>query len=52
MQDLFHFEQTGVGENGRILGELRATGIRPGFAERFELAGLSMPQGIFLGQRI
>ena len=51
MQDLFHFEQTGVAENGRILGELRPAGIRPTFAERFEASGISVPPGLFVGSR-
>jgi pilus assembly protein CpaF len=49
MQDLFRFEQTGVDEEGRVLGAIRPTGIRPGFADRFEAAKISLPDGIFLG---
>ena len=41
MQDLFRFEQTGIDTDGRVLGELRTTGIRPRFAEKFEVAGHS-----------
>ena len=37
MQDLFRFEQTGIDTDGRVLGELRTTGIRPRFAEKFEV---------------
>ena len=29
MQDIFKFEQTGIDDNGKILGELRPTGLRP-----------------------
>jgi len=29
LTDIFKFEQTGLGENGKILGDLKATGIRP-----------------------
>lgn len=46
MQDLFVFEQTGI-ENGRVLGRLRATGIRPSFMERFELANIHLPPSVF-----
>src|SRR5258708_4879869 len=46
MQDLFVFEQTGI-ENGRVQGRLRATGIRPGFVERFELANIHLPPAVF-----
>jgi len=47
MQDLFRFEQTGVDTDGRILGELRTTGIRPRFAEKFEVSGIHLPADLF-----
>jgi pilus assembly protein CpaF len=47
MQDLFRFEQTGVDTDGRILGELRTTGIRPRFAEKFEVSGIHLPTDLF-----
>ena len=37
MQDIFIFEQTGV-ENGKIVGRMKPTGIRPKFIQRFEVA--------------
>ena len=46
MQDVFVFEQTGVDE-GRIQGRLKPTGIRPHFAERFEVMGVHLPPNIF-----
>ena len=58
MTDIFKFEQTGVGLNGKILGELKATGIRPLFGPKLEAAGYKLgaeifmpPGGISLGQR-
>ncbi len=48
MQDLFKFAQTGVDEDGRILGRMVPTGIRPTFAERFEVAGIKLTEGLFL----
>lgn len=47
MQDVFVFEQKGIDKDGRIIGEFKATGIRPKFAERFRVSGLELPQGIF-----
>ena len=47
MQDLFRFKQEGVDTEGRVLGELRPTGIRPKFADRFEIAGIHLPQEIY-----
>jgi pilus assembly protein CpaF len=46
MQDVFVFEQTDVVE-GRIIGRLKPTGIRPHFVERFETMGIHPPANIF-----
>jgi pilus assembly protein CpaF len=58
LTDIFKFEQTGVGQGGKIQGELKATGIRPIFSPRLEAAGFKLsaeifmpPGGIHLGQR-
>lgn len=47
LQDLFVFEQKGVTEDGKIIGQLRSTGIRPKFWERFATAGISLPPDLF-----
>jgi pilus assembly protein CpaF len=47
MQDIFAFEQTGIRDDGKILGELRPTGLRPHASERIEAAGLSLPATLF-----
>jgi pilus assembly protein CpaF len=47
MQDLFRFEQTGIDTDGRVLGELRTTGIRPRFSEKFEVSGIHLPPDLF-----
>jgi len=44
--DLFVFEQTGL-ENGKVLGRLRATGLRPKFMDKIEAAGIHLPPSIF-----
>jgi pilus assembly protein CpaF len=46
MSDIFAFEQQGM-ENGRIVGRLKPTGIRPKFYERIEAAGITLPANIF-----
>jgi pilus assembly protein CpaF len=51
LQDLFRFQQTGVGEDGKVLGFTGATGIRPGFAEKFEQAGVVLPPDLFVPRR-
>jgi pilus assembly protein CpaF len=47
MTDIFRFEQTGLGSNGKILGELKPTGIRPMFIGRLEAAGFSLGVDVF-----
>ncbi|MBN2004877.1 MAG: CpaF family protein [Anaerolineae bacterium] len=44
--DIFKFEQTGF-ENGKVIGMLRPTGIRPKFMDRIEEAGIHLPPSIF-----
>ena len=44
--DLFVFEQTGL-ENGKVLGHIRPTGLRPNFMEKIEAAGIHLPPSIF-----
>ena len=51
MQDLFQFKQTGVDPEGQILGHMTATGLRPTFAEKFALAGIQLPESVFLARR-
>jgi len=47
MTDIFKFEQTGIDKEGRILGELRPTGIRPLFTPRLEAAGFRLGAEVF-----
>jgi pilus assembly protein CpaF len=46
MTDLFVFEQTGL-ENGKVIGRLRPTGLRPKFMEKIEQSGIHLPASIF-----
>jgi len=48
LTDIFKFEQTGVGLNGKIMGELKPTGIRPIFTPRLEAAGFKLGGDIFM----
>jgi pilus assembly protein CpaF len=52
MQDIFKFEQTGVDQDGRVLGRLRPTGIRPKCMERLEAHGLQMAAEAFSDVRM
>ena len=48
LQDLFRFRQTGVTPEGKIEGQIEPTGIRPVFAERFDVAGVTLPPDLFM----
>lgn len=46
MQDIFLFDQTGI-QNGRVMGSIVPTGLRPSFAEKFEVNDIHLPPDIF-----
>jgi pilus assembly protein CpaF len=48
LTDIFKFEQTGTTAEGKVLGELKATGIRPIFSPRLEAAGFKLSGEIFM----
>lgn len=48
LTDIFKFEQTGIGQNSKIIGELKATGIRPIFTPRLEAAGFKLGAEVFM----
>ena len=47
MQDIFLFERTGLGPDGRVRGRFSATGIRPKCADRLASSGVHLPMGMF-----
>jgi len=48
LTDIFKFEQTGVGANGKILGELKPTGIRPVFGPKLDASGIKLGAEIYM----
>ena len=52
LQDIFVFEKTGIGEDGRVYGRFRATGLRPKCAERIAAAGINLPVAMFEHQHV
>jgi pilus assembly protein CpaF len=47
MTDIFKFEQTGTSPDGKILGDLKPTGIRPLFYSKLETAGFKLKPEVF-----
>jgi pilus assembly protein CpaF len=44
--DIFIFEQTGF-DNGKVIGRLRPTGLRPKFMDKIEASGVHLPASVF-----
>ena len=47
MQDIFAFNQTGVDSNGKIIGEMRATGAIPTWIDQVKSRGIAIDMGMF-----
>jgi pilus assembly protein CpaF len=47
LTDIFKFEQTGISPEGKIIGQLRPTNMRPLFTPRLEAAGFKLGGEIF-----
>jgi len=47
LTDIFRFEQTGTSTEGKVIGQLKPTGIRPLFTPRLDAAGFKLPPEIF-----
>lgn len=52
MQEIFVYEQVGVAPDGSSVGHFRATGIRPKFADRLRVHGISIPDDMFDPRKI
>ncbi len=47
LQDIFLFKESGVTPEGKVLGEMQPTGIRPKFMPKLEAKGLHLPPEVF-----
>ncbi len=47
MTEIFRYEQTGIDQQGNVLGQLKPTGIRPLFSPRLEVAGFKLGPEVF-----
>jgi len=48
LQDIFKFVEEGVDKDGKVLGQIRPTGLRPIFTPKLEAAGFRLPPEIFM----
>jgi pilus assembly protein CpaF len=47
LKDVFIFNQTGVTEKGKVLGDFTATGYQPSFLDELKRRGITLPADIF-----
>ena len=47
MQDIFLFDRTGIGPEGRVAGRFKATGIRPKCSAQLQASGFPLPVDMF-----
>ncbi|MGI5836457.1 MAG: CpaF family protein [Chloroflexota bacterium] len=51
LQEIFVFRQTGIDQDGRVLGRCGGTGLRSRFADHFVQHGIHLPPEIFAQRR-
>ena len=51
MQDLFIYQREGVGADGKVLGQFRPTGVRPGFADKLAVRGIDLSGLLFFDEK-
>lgn len=49
LQDVFTWVEEGQDENGKVLGALKPTGLRPKFEDKLKLIGYKLPPSMFGG---
>lgn len=47
LKDIFHYKQTGTGEDGKVVGMFKATGFVPTFMEDIRVKGIKFSPDIF-----
>jgi pilus assembly protein CpaF len=50
LQEIFTFKQQQITGDGKVIGRLMATGIRPAFLEKFERYGVGLESSLFNGK--
>ncbi|HET7250053.1 MAG TPA: CpaF family protein [Gemmatimonadales bacterium] len=47
MQEIYRFRRRGISPDGKVVGQFEATGVRPQFVERLQIAGVDLPPHLF-----
>jgi pilus assembly protein CpaF len=51
MQDIFVFDKQGLDPEGKVIGQFRASGVRPKFLDMIQTAGIHLPAEIFANRK-
>ncbi|HET6680281.1 MAG TPA: CpaF family protein [Gemmatimonadaceae bacterium] len=46
-QEIFRFRRSGISGDGTVVGQFEATGVRPTFTDRLQVAGVELPMSVF-----
>jgi pilus assembly protein CpaF len=46
-QEVYRFRRRGITQEGIVIGQFEATGVRPMFAEKLKVAGVELPAHMF-----
>ena len=52
MQEIFRFNRRGIDADGHVVGEFRATGVRPKFMGQIEIRGMHLHADLFRPDRV
>jgi pilus assembly protein CpaF len=52
LQEIFAFRQTGIGEDGTVLGSFTPTGVLPHFLDHLSVEGEALPETLFQPMRV
>jgi pilus assembly protein CpaF len=52
LQDIFVYEQTGLSSDGKIIGRMIPTGVRPRFYENLESSGIHIAPHVFMEKEV
>jgi pilus assembly protein CpaF len=48
LQEIYRYRREGISLDGTVVGRFEATGVRPRFADRLQVAGIDLPARLFL----
>jgi pilus assembly protein CpaF len=52
MQEILVFRKVGISQDGKVMGQYEATGVRPKFADRLAVNGVNVPSSLFREKQV